>query len=101
MRSLVHTAKSLRRNFSKHNGGGASVQAAMLFGAIGMAMAVLAAPMLQGAVDYYADNRAFGLDRVMTGSVEKGNRYTVRKSVLAEDTTTTCDGKDKSNCKKQ
>ncbi len=100
MRKLLNSAYSFKNRFQRHNGGGASVQAAMLFGAIGMAMAVLAAPMLQGAVDYYADNRAFGLDRVMTGSVEKGDRYTVRKSVLNESATKNCENKDSRKCEK-
>lgn len=100
MRTSIQARIVNANSFVKHTGGGASVQAAMLFGAIGMAMAVLAAPMLQGAVDYYAENRAFGIDRVMTGSVEKGNRYTVRKSVLDSQGQKACDGANRANCSK-
>jgi hypothetical protein len=82
MRATEIQANRFHSRFVRHEGGGASLQAAMLFGAIGMAMAVLVAPMLQGAVDYYADNRALGIDRVMTGGIAKGDRKTVRKSVL-------------------
>jgi Flp pilus assembly pilin Flp len=68
----------LRRDES----GGAAVQSALMFGAIAMALSVLIAPQLKNAVDVYAENRGLGIDRVITGSVEKSKRYTIRKSVL-------------------
>lgn len=62
--------------------GNVTVQSALLFGAIALSLSVLAAPHLKQAADTYAENRALGIDRVMTGSVEKPKTYTVRKSVL-------------------
>lgn len=80
--------------------GSSSVQSAMLFGAVAMALAVLGAPFLQGAAQYYAQNRALGIDRVMTGSVEKGS-YTVRRSVLSETPVTICDSRNAAACKEK
>ncbi len=61
------------------------MQTALLFGAVAMALSVLVAPQLKNAADIYAQNRALGIDRVMTGSIprdEKAKTYTIRKSVL-------------------
>lgn len=69
-------------SFQQDRCGSTSVQTALWFGAIAMAVSVLAAPKLHDAVDLYAENRAFGIDRVMTGSVKQTKQYTVRKSVL-------------------
>ena len=79
----------------------ASVQAALLFGAVAMALAVLAAPMLQSATAFYAENRAFGIDRVMTGSIEKGKRHTVRHSVLDAKPGHACVDKSTASCDQQ
>lgn len=62
--------------------GGATMQTAMLFGAIALALTVLVTPQLKSAADTYAENRALGIDHVMTGSIKKTKTYTVRKSVL-------------------
>ena len=62
--------------------GNITVQSALLFGAIALSLSVLAAPLLNDAANRYAENRALGIDRVMTGSIEKSKTYTVRKSVL-------------------
>lgn len=68
--------------FSENCHGGTTVQTAMLFGAIALALSVLIAPQLQGAVDTYAENRALGIDHVITGSLKPSKKYTIRKSVL-------------------
>lgn len=65
-----------------NNKGNITVQSALLFGAVALSLSVLAAPLLNDAADRYAENRALGIDRVMTGSIEKSKTYTVRKSVL-------------------
>jgi len=78
IRSFIKMSKELCRN----NHGGATLQSAMLFGAVAMALSVLAAPQLKSAADSYAENKAFGIDRVMTGSIKPAKQYTVRKSVL-------------------
>ena len=69
-------------SFANDRHGGASVQTALLFGAVAIALSVLTAPFLEEAADTYAENRALGIDRVMTGSVKKSRRYTIRRSVL-------------------
>lgn len=61
---------------------GHSVQWAVFLGAIAVVTAIVAPPMLDKAAKTYADNRAFGIDQVITSSIEKKKRYTVRKSVL-------------------
>ena len=73
-----HFAASLWGN----RDGNVTVQSALLFGAIALSLSVLAAPLLNDAANRYAENRALGIDRVMTGSIEKSKTYTVRKSVL-------------------
>jgi hypothetical protein len=65
-------------------------QTALLFAGVSLAVAVLAAPMLQRAVDGYAQYRALGVDRVLTGSVSGGPRLTIRRSVLEEKPTVIC-----------
>lgn len=69
-------------SFRMNEGGNVTVQSALLFGAVALSLSVLAAPHLKDAADTYAENRALGIDRMMTGSIEKGRTYTIRKSVL-------------------
>ncbi len=68
--------------FKKEDKGGATLQAALLFGGVAMALSVLIAPQLKSAVDTYAENRALGIDKVITGSIKPTRQITVRKSVL-------------------
>lgn len=69
--------------FRFNRSGGATMQSALLFGAVGLALAVLLTPQLKSASDYYAENRALGVDRVITGAIEKKiQRRIVRRSVL-------------------
>lgn len=77
---LFHKISQIR----KDSHGGATVQTALLFGAVALALSVLIAPQLQGAVDTYAENKALGIDRVITGSLKpkKTKQYVIRKSVL-------------------
>jgi hypothetical protein len=69
-------------SFILPNREGHSVGMALFIAAIAVATALIAPPFLNGAADRYADNRAFGIDTVITGSVEKAKRHTIRKSVL-------------------
>ncbi|MCC0021157.1 MAG: hypothetical protein H6888_08775 [Nitratireductor sp.] len=65
--------------------GGAAMQSALLFGGIGIAMALLLAPQLRDASERYAVDQSMGIDRTMTGSIGRdveGKRYVIRKSVL-------------------
>ena len=69
---------------------GIAMRFALVFGAIALGAAVLTAPLMQNAADLYAENRGFGIDRVLTGSIDKPERYTVRKSVLTQRTERIC-----------
>jgi hypothetical protein len=91
-------AKSGIEPFAANRSGTATVQTALLFGGIALAAAVLAAPLLQGAAGYYAQNRAFGIDRVMTGGIAKGERVTIRKSVLSGEAQVICDAANAKSC---
>lgn len=67
--------------FIIRNEGSSSVRNALVFAGAGVALAILGAPLLQNATDRYAGN-GYGIDRVMTGSIDRPARYTVRRSVL-------------------
>ena len=61
------------------------MQSALLFGGIGIAMALLLAPQLRDASERYAVDQSMGIDRTMTGSIGRdveGKHYVIRKSVL-------------------
>ena len=73
--------KSLHR-FLKCKSGESSVQLAAFFGALAVLVALVSTPFLDKASQSYAENRSFGIDQVVTGSVKKAKRYTIRKSVL-------------------
>ena len=70
------------KTFGGDRSGQSTVQMAAFFGALAVVVALVGAPLLDKASKEYADNRAFGIDQVITGSIEKSKRYTVRKSVL-------------------
>lgn len=68
---------------------GSAHQGVILFGAVGIAMAVLLAPLLNEATQSYAFNKAMGVDAMTTSSVTKSanklrgpTRRRIRKSVL-------------------
>ena len=71
--------------FHESQSGETSVQLAAFFSALAVVVALMSAPLLDKASQQYAENRAFGIDRVVTGSVDKTKRYTIRKSVLDPD----------------
>lgn len=81
MKKLIWASRFTTILWANRNGN-ITVQSALLFGAVALSLSVLAAPLLNDAADRYAENRALGIDRVMTGSIEKSKTYTVRKSVL-------------------
>ena len=82
MASAFNLCLSRAKQFRTDAKGGATLQAAMLFGAVAMALSVLIAPQLKGVVDTYAENRALGIDKVITGNVKPVKQITIRKSVL-------------------
>ena len=81
MKKLIWASRFTTVLWANRNGN-ITVQSALLVGAVALSLSVLAAPLLNDAADRYAENRALGIDRVMTGSIEKSKTYTVRKSVL-------------------
>ena len=72
------------RRLLRDERGNAAVRPALIFAAIAMAMAVLLTPQVERAADQFVENRAMGIDRVITGSTEKVRQYTIRRSVLDE-----------------
>ena len=79
---LFQSAKVSICKFGGSQSGETSVQLAAFFGALAILVALIGTPYLDKAAKSYAENKAFGIDRVITGSVNKSKRYTVRKSVL-------------------
>lgn len=82
MKYSIKAAHKMIKKFTVDTHGGATMQTALLFGAVAMALSVLVTPYLKSAADTYAENRALGIDRVITGSVKKTKHFTIRKSVL-------------------
>jgi len=87
---------SLIFRFAADRSGGASIQVALMFGSIGLALSLLAAPLLQQAVANRGDR---GVDAMTTGSIGGGNRYTVRRSVLDGSPHTVCLGALSGKCR--
>ncbi|MCB1451712.1 MAG: hypothetical protein KDJ67_16635 [Nitratireductor sp.] len=100
--SAKNETRSVIGRFRSDAKGGATVQTALLFGAVALGMAVLAAPMLQDAAHYYAENRALGIDKVITGAVGDAatNKYRVRRSVMSDEAEIICNGRISADCVK-
>lgn len=58
------------------------LRATLLFAAIAVGLALMVVPAAKHGVQTIAANGISGIDRMTTGSVEKADRYTVRRSVL-------------------
>ena len=86
------------RRFLLERSGIVDTQTALLIAGVSLAVAVLAAPVLQGAVDSYAQYRTLGIDRVLTGSVGDNRRLTIRNSVLTQTPVVLCDTKSRQSC---
>lgn len=85
---------------SSHERIGAMVKTAFVFGAVFVAAAVLAAPMLQDVAERYAHSGNFGVDRTYTGSISKPERYRLRQSVLVPGVETICEMPNATACRK-
>ena len=96
MKNLL--SKSVTRMFASDNSGETTIRMALLLGGVAIAAAVVSAPLLDRASQTYAENGAFGIDRVLTGSIEKSKRYTIRKSVLEEEPTLVCGNANEPDC---
>lgn len=70
--------------FARNTSGNITLKSALLIGAIAMALSVLTAPLLQDATESFTENSAMGIDRVLTGSVSKTEKYLIRRSVLSD-----------------
>ena len=69
--------------FLADTSGNITIKTGMIIGAFALTLSVLAAPVLDNVSQTYADNTAFGIDKMITASVKsKEERYIVRKSVL-------------------
>ncbi len=62
--------------FWAQQSGQSTVQIAAFFGALALVVALVGAPMLDKASKEYADDRSFGIDQVITGSIQKSNDKT-------------------------
>jgi hypothetical protein len=77
--------------FASDQGGGTAVQITLAFAAFAIVFGMAAAPFLQQTLQYEARS-GFAVDRMTTGSVNSSNRYTIRRSVLAEPGDVVCIG---------
>lgn len=82
-------AKQFKRNlksFVANKRGEFAMQSALMFGALAVAGALLAAPLLDKASKEFAYYQPLGIDPITTASTGSGNskpkKYVVRRSVL-------------------
>lgn len=87
--------------------GGAGVgilRITLLFGSAAIALALILAPIADSRTRDYAvrNGAAVGLDDMATGSVDRGNVYTIHKSVLQSSPDSICiiyaDGRQQGDC---
>lgn len=84
--------------FSEDSAEGMTLRAVAMFGIAAAVVSVLAASALQDYSEQYAENQSYGVDRVMTGSINKTKRYTVHKSVLTKTPVRICSDVDNNDC---
>ena len=96
---------SIRREgpFRAADAGMGMLRLALLFGSAVVALAMIAVPLLDNGREFHArDNSPFGLDMTTTGSISRGNSYTVRRSVLQSSPDAVCiiraDGRRSGDC---
>lgn len=90
-KTMRHSTQGRLFDIIKDKTGGAALRFSLLFGVAAIALALLVTPQLKKAADNYAENKALGIDRTLTGSVDddQGQErkprikiYHIRKSVL-------------------
>lgn len=78
----------LVQKFVRSQSGDFAVQSALMFAALAIVGALLAAPILDKVSRQYAVNQPYGIDPVTTASTQRknsnGNRYVIRRSVLKD-----------------
>ena len=79
------------RGWSSGWAGTGLLRIVLLFGSAAVALALIIAPMADNQTRSSAnDNRPFGVDDTATGSIGKGNTYTLRRSVLQSSPDAVC-----------
>lgn len=63
---------------------------ALLFGSAAIALALILAPIVDSQARQFAGAGSAGVDRMSTGSVPTGGRYTIRRSVLQNSPNSIC-----------
>jgi hypothetical protein len=75
---------------------------ALLFGSVAIALALILTPLLDGETRYADGGQPFGVDDEATGSIGKGNTYTIRRSVLQSTPDAVCvidsNGRESGDC---
>ncbi len=87
---IAKTGRRTAESFLRDAGGGVAMQAALVFGAAGLALALIGPPLMENAGSRLIAARQGGIDRTTTGSVSTGGRYTIRKSVLSDTPQVVC-----------
>ncbi len=62
----------------------------LLFGSAAVALALILAPIADSQTRQIVQGGPAGLDRMTTGSVSTGGRYTIRRSVLQDSPSAIC-----------
>ncbi len=91
--SKSELGKNLIKRFIWDESGMSSVELAVMFGVVAVGFSLLAAPLLEKTGKRLARNDGFmgqEIDNVVTGSISKSQRYTIRRSVLQPNKTSQC-----------
>jgi len=75
------------------NAGMGLIRISLLFGSAAVALALIAAPMLEkigGSENAALARASLGVDTMSTGAIANGRAYTVRRSVLQPSPNSTC-----------
>ncbi len=86
-------AKSQISRFGKDERGMSAVEMAMMFGVVAIGFALLATPLMEKTGKRLARNDGFlgqEVDNVVTGSISRSKRYTIRRSVLQPSKSSRC-----------
>jgi hypothetical protein len=75
----MNTENELDLVLGRQGSGMGALRIALLFGSAAVALALIAVPLLEGRSP---DRLASGIDLMSTGSIGRGEIYTIRRSVL-------------------
>ncbi len=68
-------------NFLANEAGSSTVNAALVFSALAIVLAIVVPTAFEKSTALYANN-SNGVDRIVTGAVKNSKRYHIRKSIL-------------------